>query len=167
MKTLQQMQDENRRAVIMACNPTAKSYEEALEMELGFGCEVIDLKHTFLGGESPEKMILVYDGDFHDYFLHFRGNPTVKIDKERTKNQEYCKIIGKPLTLDRVLIALKNIKIYMAPCIFCCERSALIWEILDGSEIINFYTIDWDLTKSTLKEQSEETQRAINKLILE
>ena len=35
------------------------------------------------------------------------------------------------------------------------------------SEIINFYTIDWDLTKSTLKEQSEETQRAINKLILE
>jgi hypothetical protein len=37
MKTIQ---EQNREFIIMANNPTAKTYEEALEMELGFGCEV-------------------------------------------------------------------------------------------------------------------------------
>jgi hypothetical protein len=38
MKTLEQIQEENRKAIIMANNPSAKDYDEALEMELGVGC---------------------------------------------------------------------------------------------------------------------------------
>lgn len=41
-KTLEQIQEENRRAIIMAVNPEAKSYEEALEMEY-FG-KIINIK---------------------------------------------------------------------------------------------------------------------------
>jgi hypothetical protein len=41
MKTLKQIQEENRKFIIMANNPTAKTYDEALEMELGYGCIVL------------------------------------------------------------------------------------------------------------------------------
>jgi hypothetical protein len=34
MQELKQIQEENRKAIIMACNPEAKTYEEALELEL-------------------------------------------------------------------------------------------------------------------------------------
>ena len=40
MKTLDQIQEENRKAIIMANNPEAQSYEEALHDELGFNCVV-------------------------------------------------------------------------------------------------------------------------------
>ena len=40
-KTIEQIQEENRKLIIRANNPEAKSYEEALEMELGFGCGVV------------------------------------------------------------------------------------------------------------------------------
>jgi hypothetical protein len=38
MQELKQIQKKNRKAIIMACNPKARTYEEALEMELGIGC---------------------------------------------------------------------------------------------------------------------------------
>ena len=34
MKTLEQIQEENRKAIIMANNPAAKDYDEALEVEI-------------------------------------------------------------------------------------------------------------------------------------
>ena len=41
MKTLQKIQEENRKFIIMANNPSAKTYDEALEMELSFSCELL------------------------------------------------------------------------------------------------------------------------------
>jgi hypothetical protein len=38
MKNLEQIQEENRKSIILANNPEAKDYEEALEMELDIGC---------------------------------------------------------------------------------------------------------------------------------
>lgn len=112
MKTLKQIQSENREAVIMAVimanNPEAKSYEEALEMEL-----------------------------------------------------------GKPLTLSKILIgtgALSKDDLYMTGTI----DSIIFSDNIDcdstfGAMLNNIF--EWDLTKETLEEQSEETQREINKLL--
>ena len=68
---------------------------------------------------------------------------------------------GSKLTLSRVLLALKDEQIG-----FYDDSLGEIWRG-EGS----FYREDnveyicvWDLTKETLEEQSEETQRAINKL---
>ena len=99
MKTLEQIQEENRKAIILANNPEAKDYDEAL-------------------------------------------------------------IIGKPLTLDRVLIALGvgfETKTFQ-----------------DGSPDKDIYLsifnntkrVLWDLNKRILEDQSEETQRVINKLLI-
>lgn len=102
MKTIQ---EQNREFIIMANNPEAKTYEEALEMELGFGC-------------------------------------IIQTD-----------IIGKPLTLNRVLIAFKSVYLDKYKNIISLRR--------DKYEDY----IDWDLTKETLEEQSEEVQIAINEMI--
>ena len=79
-----------------------------------------------------------------------RGDSLTKTLQEFNRKKIICavnltrleKYEDENLTLDRVLIALKNIK---------CS-----W--LDSDA-------DWNLTKSTLEEQSEETQRAIYKLL--
>ena len=72
------------------------------------------------------------------------------------------KIIGKPLTLDRVLLALKNYEIGFA------ENSLCYWSQpswYDDDEYNIRELCEWDLTKSTLEEQSEETQRAVYGLL--
>ena len=88
MKTLKQIQEENRKAIIMANNPTAK---------------------------------------------------------------------GKPLTLDRVLIGASKVSLTYYPHSNGLNlNSHIIWELLAM----------WNLTKSTLEDQSKETQRVINKLFI-
>ena len=48
MKTLEQIQEENTaKFIIMANNPTAKTYEEALEMELEGGCQMMSWQVNF------------------------------------------------------------------------------------------------------------------------
>lgn len=67
---------------------------------------------------------------------------------------------NRRLTLDRVLTALKEE--------FDNEYHKMIFQnnklmfICARDEAVQFY---WDLTKPTLEEQTEETQRAINKLL--
>ena len=39
-KTLKQIKEESRKAIIMAVHAEAESYEEALNKELGFGCRI-------------------------------------------------------------------------------------------------------------------------------
>jgi hypothetical protein len=155
MKTLEQIQEFNRRKIICAVNET-ENYEEALEKELTFGCIVIDLKHQFFGEKDPHKMTLVYDtGDGVYYFNHLRGNPFLLIHINKILDKERFQIIGKPLTLDRVLLALGELETDVS---VCCYGSIRI-----GHEITNLPR--WDLTKPTLEEQSEETQRAIYGLL--
>jgi hypothetical protein len=88
MKTLEQIQEENRKAIIMANNPSAKD---------------------------------------------------------------------KPLTLDRVLIGASKVSLTYYPHSNGLNlNSHIIWELLAM----------WNLTKPTLEDQSEKTQRVINKLFI-
>ena len=130
MKTLKQIQEENREFIIMANNPKAKSYDEALEMELS---KIKTCQHSStLQNNSYEQLYLEdYKNVRYIDYDHSSGDPW-----------SYTEYVGKfediiKLTLDKVLIA------------FGRERLDL-WK---------------DLEKETLEDQSEETQREINKLL--
>ena len=175
-KSLEQIQKENRKFILEAIHGC--SYEEALKKELGFGCKAIDKKHQFFGNLSPEEMTLVYgnvvDGEESDflYFLHLRGNPCLSFSKQNIFDKDRFKIIGKPLTLSRVLLAFKNKNVKT------CYRDKIIFN-LAGSQFCGlqleeeFYNPHyslygaghWNLELDTLEEQSEETQRVINDLL--
>ena len=122
MKTLQKIQEQNRKFIIMANNPTAKTYDEALEMELSFGCELLVNDNILCYvNEDP-----VYNDEkpiFNKYILEevreISTGRFTKIDKfkligcDNLRDFKDVKIIGKPLTLDRVLIALNNTTSYI------------------------------------------------------
>ena len=151
MKTLEQIQKENRKMILEAIHGI--SYEQALEKELVVGCKVIDLKHQFFGEHSPTEMVLVEDtGDESFYFTHYRGNPLVKASRQSILDKNKYEILGKPLTLDRVLLALS-------------ERDFKINIRLGFAGFLFINGICWDLTKPTLEEQKEETQKAFHKFM--
>lgn len=151
---LEEIQEENRKFIIMANNPTAKTYEEALEMELGlWGCEVI-LQNTEEFENCPIK--ITYESIVKGYYtlgnenqkdLGFSSDRYIKLVYDGTE-EHVRKIIGKPLTLNRVLIAVKDLTL-----------------VLNDSKGLTFNLRLWDLTKETLEEQSEETQKEINRII--
>tara|TARA_R110000744_G_scaffold371605_1_gene482717 strand:+ start:138 stop:626 length:489 start_codon:yes stop_codon:yes gene_type:complete len=161
MKTLEQIQEGNRKAIILANNPVAKDYDEALEMELNFGCVVMDILHQFFGKSDPTPMELIYDtGDDSYHFTHYRANPVIKFEKGEIIDRKRFKIIGKPLTLDRVLIALGvgfETKTFQdrSP-----DKDMYLYIFNKSDRML------WDLSKKTLERQGEGTQRAINKLLI-
>ena len=140
MQELKQIQEENRKAIILANNPEAKSYEEALKMEL-----------KKLNNNSTQEYIL--NGD-EVFFINY------ELD-DPYDNLEYMSSVdcfeSQIITLNRVLNALGNYKRE-----FEITKNIKQWK--------NYFVIDnftyWDLTKETLEEQSEETQRKINKLLI-
>lgn len=166
-KPLEQIQKENRKFILEAIHGC--SYEEALKKELGFGCKAIDKMHLFFGEPSPKEMTLVYgnavDGEESDtlYFLHYRGIPCARFSKQEICDKDKFEIIGKPLTLSRVLLALKDKQIG-----FYNDCLGEVWEIASGSyrEDHLEYVCDWKLAidEIPLEEQTEETQRKINEL---
>ena len=131
MKNLEQIQEENRKAIILANNPEAKDYDEALEME--------------------EQRVIQNS-------LFTSGNTIIK---EYIVPNNFIVGLGKPLTLDRVLIAVRklNPNISFVGGDYANEMFFKDWDNEESEEV------DWDLTKPTLEEQTEETQRAINKLL--
>jgi hypothetical protein len=161
MQELKQIQEENRKAVIMACNPEAKTYEEALEMELGFGCELYN--------NNDYKIIIDVDTNTRGEDWNFITRSYENCMRHREiRRAEIKKIIGKPLTLTRVLIALKGRwGGFFVDNIFLPSENnpayAKINLLNTGDEIIS---LNWYLTKETLEEQSEKTQREINKLLI-
>lgn len=89
-----------------------------------------------------------------------KGNNTISVP--------FREYEGEELTLSRVLLAFKNKEV----------RTQFGYRLYFGIESSKFCSLrmhsrtaekfmeaefDWDLTKETLEEQSEETQRAINK----
>jgi len=110
-KTLQEIQEFNRKKIICAVNGT-ENYQEALKLE--------------------------YDK---------KGDNTISVPL-----REYE---GEDLTLDRVLLALGELETDVS---VCCYGNIRI-----RHEITNLPR--WDLTKSTLEEQSEKTKRAIYELL--
>ena len=141
-KSLEQIQQENRKFILEAIHGC--SYEEALKKELGVGCKV-KIKR-FMSTQDFNEEIFVID----DYCEFFNESFFKTTDSHR--HREITEIIGKPLTLSRVLLAISKHGHY-----------DYVW--LAGERIdFEFYLkgVSFDLKKETLEEQSEETQRAIN-----
>ena len=166
MKTLKQIQEENRKFIIMANNPTAKTYEEALEMELDIGCI------ASVNGNDPQPIISQgFDYDKQKKVFGF----TYAKDIESTcddsifffPNCSDLKIIGKPLTLSRVLNAFKSMGLgYLNDSLFVINDDLFfIPEYDSGFSDLRKNICDWNPKKETLEDQSEETQREINKLL--
>lgn len=137
-KTLQKIQEFNRRKIICAVNGT-QDYEEALKKEEGDSC------HYLYKTNFGEREII--------------GDPR-RCGYNREKHHPdafLLKVIGKPLTLDRVLMALSRI---------CGKTLISVYGNLLGIQKDKYSDyIDFELTKPTLEEQSEETQRAIYELL--
>ena len=138
-KTIQEIQKENRKFILEAIHSC--SYDEALKKEIGLGCDIV--VQNYVCGVKDKTEIITLDKsiricDLTGLFVFANNN----------KPLEIIEIIGKPITLNRVLLAvIKSGK-------YC-----------NSSEIRNFVLDNWDLTIETLEQQSEETQREINKLL--
>ena len=151
-KTLQEIQKENRKFILEAIYGC--SYEEAIEKELGVGCKV-KIKRFFSIKDFNEEIFII--DNYCDFFTEnlFRTIGS-------SYHNEITEIIGKPLTLSRVLLALKDKRIgfyddglgYIVKRLF---SNGWYYEVE--------YICDWDLTRETLEEQSEKTQREVNKLL--
>jgi len=133
-KSLEQIQKENRKFILEAIHGC--SYEEALKKELGVGCKII-----LEGSLGIEYTITDTD--------------TFKISRD-----QISEIIGKPLTLSRVLLALKDQQIG-----FYNDGLGVVSETTGYKDAYVDYICDWNLAidEIPLEEQTEETQRAINK----
>ena len=139
-KTIEQIQKENRKFILETIHGC--SYDEALKKEIGFGCDIV--VQNYVCGVKDKTEILTIDKsvkicDITGLFV-FTG--------DNKKPSKIIEIIGKPITLNRVLLAvIKSGK-------YC-----------NSSEIRNFVLDNWDLTSETLEQQSEETQIEINKIL--
>ena len=144
-KSLKQIQQENRKFILEAIHGC--SYEDALEKELGVGCKV-KIK-SFMSTQDFNEEIFVID-DYCDFFTEnlFRTIGS-------SHHNEITEIIGKPLTLFRVLLALPSELYYY--------KSGNLLYIAKSNQDPK-EQITCDLTKETLEEQTEETQRGINEL---
>jgi len=159
MKTLEQIQEENRKLIILANNSEAKDYDEALEMESRqVGCQVKTTQSPF----SPKHKKTVISNILWDDGIDEAVNERFychRDDHTFTVIKQDCKIIGKPLTLDRILIALQSQEIgFLDGYLFELEDKGY-----DG--MVEQFICEWNLTKPTLEEQTEKTQRAINTLL--
>jgi len=137
-----------------ANNPEAKNYDEALEMELGLNCEIIV---NNIRVNNDLRIILDLDTNSSGKDWNFITRTYDNANRHREiRRVEIKKIIGKPLSLSRVLISLKSKHLIISTAGYVCKR-------IGDSEYQNICY--WDLTKETLEEQTEEAQRAINKLL--
>lgn len=145
-KSLEQIQIENRKFILEAIHGC--SYEEALEKELGFGCKV-KIKR-FMSTQDFNEEIFVID-DYCDFF-----NESFFKTTDSHRHNEITEIIGKPLTLSRVLLAISKHGYY--DDIYFGDLHG------DSCETLEFDIkgVAFNLTKETLEEQSEQTQRGIN-----
>lgn len=161
MKKLAQVQAENREAIILANNPTTKSYEEALKKEkYKFGCQV---RMRLYNNDDFHKGLHKYGGHFEvpklgtgsiDYYI-FTDEYNIGRVIEVSDISELL-VLGLPLKLNRVLLALEGKLNWGIYNFFIKEKKLQLFD--------DFYIL-WDLTLETLEEQTEEVQREINKLI--
>ena len=179
-KSLEQIQIENRKFILEAIHGC--SYEEALKKELGFGCEVIARIWGTLRLTTINNLTCCLDREYGDY-LRFRelvGDISIKdlTDEGLERLKEYqdarhriIEIIGKPLTLSRVLLAFKNKEVktcYGDEIIFNIAGSQFCGlSVEDEERYATTYTLYgiclWNLELEALEEQTEETQRGLNK----
>jgi|Laugrefa1bdmlbdn_1035148.scaffolds.fasta_scaffold43955_2 hypothetical protein len=140
MKT-QEIQEYNRKKIICAIHKI-ENYEEALKKEEGDSC------HYLYKTNYGEQVIV---GDIRRYGYNTEKNHP---------DAFLLKVIGKPLTLNKVLLSLEP---YSNNYGFIAGNIARI----DRKKQTYNFICKWDLSKETLEEQSEETQRAIYELLTE
>lgn len=149
MKDIKQIQEENRKLILEAIHGRGYSYEEALEQEMTFGCLIENHRIPNVIGHGIEDVFVDYCNDKEYRVLGYTG----KLPIENIK-----KIIGKPITLSRVLLALGNKALFSDGDL--CE-----YLITNDGLIMTMSYNTWDLSKETLEQQSEETQRAVWELL--
>jgi hypothetical protein len=131
-----------------------------LKKELGVGClvEVYMLARGYIMPEYKQLHIINELNEFGDKFVYEDIDcKNIRVVMEGKMVCDKDKIIGKPLTLDRVLLALSKI---------CGKIIISISEEFLGikKDKLDDY-IDLHLTKFTLEEQSKRTQREIYELL--
>ena len=162
-KSLEQIQEENRKFILEAihnCN-----YKEALQKELGFGCKVIASVWNNIGTYIIDNLTCFFDG----YCLRFRelvGDISKKdltdyglknLKEYESAKHRILSIIGKPITLNRVLKGIEACGNYGCIAGHICK--------VNRKQATYTFICEWNLELETLEEQSEETQRAINELL--
>lgn len=160
MTNLKQIQEENRKLILTAIHGC--DYEEALEKEFGVGCFIEIKAYKNENFYNPAELIGFFWKDtfvhqhYEKLFILREGDDIYSIEK---KNILENRIVGKPLTLDRILLALEDKHFGLDTCEL---EPKCIWIYTKGS-----YEewISWDLTKPTLEDQSKETQIAVYKLL--
>lgn len=130
-KTLKEIQAENRKLILEAIHGC--SYEEALKKEEGATCHYL---------YQTERGVIRIMGDIKNYGYN----------KERYHPDAFLiEIIGKPITLNRVLLAI----IKSGKCMDSKENL---------QKIRNLVLENWDLELENLEQQIEEKQRGVNKI---
>ena len=129
---------------------------------MGVGCKV-KIKR-FISSQDFNEEIFVID-DYCDFSTEnlFRTIGSFH-------HNEIIEIIGKPLTLSRVLLAFKNKEVktcYGDEIIFNIAGSQFCGlSVEDEESYATTYTVYgiclWNLELETLEEQTEETQRGLN-----
>jgi hypothetical protein len=159
-KTLEQIQQENRKFILEAIHDC--SYKEALEKELGFNCEVIARVWHHPQRHTIDNLICYFDGNYLR-FKELVGDISrrdltetglEKLEDYESTRHRIIEIIGKPITLSRVLSAINAKGGFYDPI-----------RLDDESNTLNFdyQGLSFNLDVETLEEQSEETQRFLNK----
>ena len=176
-KTLEQIQKENRKFILEAIHSC--SYDEALKKEIGLGCDIV--VQNYVCGVKDKTIIITLDKsiricDLTGLFVFANNN----------KPLEIIEIIGKPITLNRVLLALPKINKENKTLDFLIAERG--WEEIGGkwfdgykkcfiARVETIFSCDccedfwsdvfvWDLELETLEQQSEETQKEINKIFI-
>jgi len=130
-----------------------------LEDELVFGCRVTDKLHQFFGKSDPHEMTLV-DGspEYADcdgyWFTHFRGNPTVHFTLKEILNKDNFEILGQPITLNRLLVALGKKK---GVGYGIRDTGTLIKSSMDYRGVYDSIEITIDLTHTNILDNDEPT----------
>jgi len=137
-----------KKTVIMACHSECGSYEEALKKELGLGCKI----EAKIGGMS----YIIYGKDnFTRKYLAVSKDDLGSYSYEVINSylpDKHSKIIGQPLTLDKILKAIIQ-----------GERS--LASSASDLKLIFHLIYDWDYDQSTVQEQTKEIHNLIAKLL--
>lgn len=158
-KTLEQIQAENRKFILEAIHGCG--YEEALQKELGFGCKIlVKGEYRTFNNENGKyecgEGLITMDADISDYGADIDLEKNT-IYTAKFAHEKIIEIIGRPITLNRVLNAIDHCGYYGCIAGHICK--------VNRKQATYVFICEWNLELETLEQQSEETQRVINQLL--
>lgn len=154
-----EIQEFVRKKCIESAHPEAKSYTEALQEELGFGCKIKakigDMPYIIYGRDNFTREYLVaIECDLGSY--------SYEVTNSCLPDKHY-EIIGQPITLSRILNAIDPYGNYglIAGHITKINRKNATYKFLG----IKWKYLNQDGSEATFQDQTPETQKAIAKLL--